>query len=178
MNRTFCRNMPTRSVIRWYFDRMSQYSNKFKFAVAFTVLCGSQALAAPAITSVVNAARNIYLNSPIAAGAIFVIYGSGLGPVNLSIASSPFQSTSLNGTSVAVTVGSTTVNALMYYTSATQVAALLPSNAPFGSGSFTVTYNGSTSEPVFQGVGPSNFAIFTVDSTGGGPAIVTYPITA
>jgi hypothetical protein len=33
---------------------------------------------------------------------------------------------------VAVTVGSTTVNALMYYTSDKQVAALLPSNTPTG----------------------------------------------
>src|SRR5437868_3045086 len=45
--------------------------------------------AAPAITSVQNAASNIVPglpNSGIAQGAIFVIKGSGLGPANISIA--------------------------------------------------------------------------------------------
>jgi uncharacterized protein (TIGR03437 family) len=155
--------------------RVTSLPRTLTFAALTMILIWSPCLADPTITSVANAASNIYLNSPIAAGAIFVIYGSGLGPANLSVASSPFQSTNLSGTSVAVMVGSTTVDALMYYTSATQVAALLPSNTPFGSGSFTVTYNGSTGGPAFQGVGPSNFAMFTVDSTGQGAAIVTYP---
>jgi uncharacterized protein (TIGR03437 family) len=131
--------------------------------------------AAPSITGVANAAANIPFNYPIAQGAIFVIYGSGLGPVNISVASSPFQSTALSGTSVSVTVGGTTVNALMYYTSATQVAGLLPSNTPTGSGTWTVTYNSQTSAAITHGVGPNSFGIFTVDSSGQGAAIVTYP---
>jgi uncharacterized protein (TIGR03437 family) len=44
----------------------------------------------------------------------------------------------LSGASVAVTVGSATVNALMYYTSDKQVAALLPSNTPTGALAFLV----------------------------------------
>jgi uncharacterized protein (TIGR03437 family) len=131
--------------------------------------------AAPTITGVANAAANIPFNYPVAHGAIFVIYGSGLGPATTSVASMPFQSTTLNGTSVAVTAGGTTVNALLYYTSATQVAALLPSNTPTGSGSWTVTYNSQTSAAVTHGVGPNSFGIFTVDSSGQGTAIVTYP---
>src|SRR5215472_457942 len=97
--------------------------------------------AVPAITSVANAASNITFNSPVAQGTVFVIKGSGLGPASISVASAPFQSTTLNGTSVTVAVGSTTINALMYYTSDAQVAALLPSNTPTGAGTFTVTYN-------------------------------------
>ena len=54
----------------------------------------------------------------------------------------------MGGTSVSVTVGSTTVSAPMYYTSATQVAALLPSNTPTGSGTLTVTYSGTASAAV------------------------------
>jgi uncharacterized protein (TIGR03437 family) len=131
--------------------------------------------AAPGISSVANAATNRGFASPIAQGSIFVIKGSGLGPTNISIAPAAFQSTSLSGTSVAVTVGTTTVNALMYYTSATQVAALLPSNTPTGAGMFTVTYNNQTSNPVGHGIAPSNVGIFTIDSSGQGPGIVTYP---
>ena len=102
----------------------------------------------PQITGVENAASNIppgLPNAGIAQGAIFSVYGSGLGPANLATAPAAFQSTTLSGTSVAVTVGSTTVNALMYYTSDGQVAALLPSSTPTGAGSVTVTYNGQTS---------------------------------
>jgi uncharacterized protein (TIGR03437 family) len=131
--------------------------------------------AAPTITGVGNAASNRLFASPIAQGAIFIIQGSGLGPANISIASAAFQSTTLSNTSVSVTVGTRTVSALMYYTSATQVAALLPSNTPTGTGQFTVTYNGQTSSPVGHGVVISNVGIFTLDSSGQGPGIVTYP---
>ena len=133
---------------------------------------------APTISSVENAASNIppgLPNAGIAQGAIFVVYGSALGPANISIAPTPFQSTSLSNTSVAVTVGATTVNALMYYTSAGQVAALLPSNTPAGLGSITVAYNGQTSAPSPITVVSNNVGVFTIDSSGQGPGIVTYP---
>jgi uncharacterized protein (TIGR03437 family) len=127
------------------------------------------------ITSVANAASNIPFNSPVAQGAVFVIKGSGLGPADISVATAPFQNTNLSGTSVAVTVGSTTVNGLMYYTSDKQVAALLPSNTPTGAGSFTVTFSGQTSAAVGHGITASNVGILTLDSSGQGPAIITYP---
>ncbi|MGH9719686.1 MAG: hypothetical protein ACRD8O_05700 [Bryobacteraceae bacterium] len=130
--------------------------------------------AAPTITSVANAASNLTFNSPLSQGAIFVIKGSGLGPANISIAPAAFQSTTLSNTSVAVTVGTTTVNAPMYYTSEGQVAALLPSNTPTGTGIFTVTYNGQTSSPFNRNIAVNNLGIFTIDSSGQGPGIVTY----
>src|SRR5215472_5232344 len=104
--------------------------------------------AQPTVTAAENAAS--YLapglpNSAIAQGAIFVVYGSGIGPANTVVAPTPFQSTTLSNTSVAVTVGGNTMNAPMYYSSGAQVAALLPSNTPIGTGTITVTYNGQTS---------------------------------
>src|SRR5579885_1517467 len=125
--------------------------------------------AAPNVAAVGNAASNLTFNSPIAQGAIFVIYGTGLGPDAISISSTPFKSTTLSGTSVAVTVGTTTVNALMYYTSATQVAALLPSNTPTGTGTITVTYNGQASATAPISVVANNLGVFSTDSTGSGP---------
>jgi uncharacterized protein (TIGR03437 family) len=132
----------------------------------------------PTITSIQNAASNIPAGLPnagIAQGAIFAVYGAALGPPALSIAPSPFQTTSLSGTSVAVAVGGTTVNAPLYYTSAGQVAALLPSNTPAGSGTVTVTYNGTAGPAAPVTVVPNNVGIFTVASNGMGPGVVTYP---
>ena len=120
-----------------------------------------------------NAASNIAFNALLAQGAIFILKGSGLGPADISIAPAALQSTSLSGTSVAVTLGTTTVNALMYYTSASQVTALLPSNTPTGAGMFTVTYNGQTSNSIGHTVVANNLGIFTIDSSGQVQAIVT-----
>ena len=162
------RSMPSSSVRR---------PNRVLRLAYFVVLaCGgiSRLFAAPVITSVANAASNIALNAPLAQGAVFVLKGTGLGPANISLAPAAFQSTSLSGTSVAVTVGDTTVNALMYYTSDSQVAALLPSSTPTGSGSFTVTYDGQISNSMGHTIVASNLGILTIDSTGQGPAVVTF----
>ncbi len=157
--------------------------NQTAFLAILTMGQVAPLCAAPVITSVTNAASNIDILLPsgaIAPGSIFIIKGTGLGPANLTIAPTPFQSTSLSGTSVAIaSQGSTTVNALMYYTSDTQIAALLPSNAPLGAASIgvTVTYNGQSS-PVLRisrGFARSALGLFTVDSSGRGPALVTYP---
>lgn len=124
-----------------------------------------------------NAASNtpsILPNGSIAQGGIFVVKGNGMGPADLSIASKPFQSTSLSGTSATITVNNVTVNALMHYTSDKQMAALLPSNTPTGAGTITVTYNGQVSPAARFGFISNNLGIFTVDSSGRGPGIITY----
>src|SRR5579864_4685619 len=134
--------------------------------------------AAPAITKVTNAASNTDPRMPnggIAQGAVFVVYGTGLGPTSIVVAPTAFQATTLSNTSVAVTVGGTTVNTPMYYTSATQVAALLPSKTPTGAGTITVTYNGQASAKAPISVVASNLGVLTIDSSGAGPAILTYP---
>ena len=130
------------------------------------------------VTAVVNSASGLIQglpNSGIAPGSIFLVVGSNLGPSTLVTATTAFQSTNVGGTSVSVVVGSTTVNALMYYTSATQVAALLPSNTPTGSGTLTLTYNGSASASVAVSVVQNNVGLFTLAQDGQGVAIVTYP---
>jgi uncharacterized protein (TIGR03437 family) len=143
-----------------------------------TGLTTLQVFNGPIITNVSNAASNITAalpNAGIAQGSIFTIYGSGLGPANISLASAAFTNTALSGTSVAVTVAGTTVNALMYYTSAGQVAALLPSNTPTGTGTIAITYNGTTGPASPITVVTSNVGVFTLDQTGSGPGIVTFP---
>jgi uncharacterized protein (TIGR03437 family) len=142
----------------------------------------SGAASAPTITNVENAAGEVSQGLPnagIAQGSVFILVGTGMGPLNLLVSPAPFQSTSLGGTSVSITVGGASVNALMYYTSATQVAALLPSNTPVGTGTVSVTYTNNANTQVGAAVPISvvanNLGIFTVDSSGQGPGIVTYP---
>jgi uncharacterized protein (TIGR03437 family) len=132
---------------------------------------------APVISLVANAASYNPAglpNAPIAQGAIFVIKGNNLGPAAISIAPAAFQKTTLSGTSVTVTVGGTTVSPLMYYTSAGQIAALLPSNTPTGTGTVSVTYNNVPGPAVPITVTQNNLGIFTVSSDGAGAGIVTY----
>src|SRR5690349_23146531 len=65
-------------------------------------------------------------NAGIAQGSMFVIFGSGMGPAVLQqVSSFPLPKT-LAGTSVQVTAANgTKVDAIMVYTSAGQVAAIL-----------------------------------------------------
>jgi uncharacterized protein (TIGR03437 family) len=137
-----------------------------------------QVFSGPVISNVKNAASNLSAGLPnagIAQGAIFVLTGTSLGPSTISIASNAFQSNTLSGTSISATVAGTTVAPTLYYTSATQVAALLPSNTPLGTGNITVTYNGTVGLPAPITVVQNNVGIFTASSDGFGAGIVTYP---
>ena len=107
----------------------------------------------------------------IARGSMFVIFGQRLGPATLNIINSFPLPLALDGTSIKVTVGTTTVDAYLIYTSAAQVAAILPSSTPTGNGTLTLTYNG-TSAPLQIRVVGSSFGVFAVNQAGSGPGIV------
>ncbi|MBI3695803.1 MAG: hypothetical protein HY238_13310 [Acidobacteria bacterium] len=148
----------------------------FRYLCLLTLAAGPALAQQPNVALIVNAASNVrpgLPNSPIAEGAMFVIYGSTLGPSNIVVANSFPLKTDLAGTSIKVTVGSTTVNAIMYYTLATQVAAILPSSTPPGSGTLTVTYNGQTSAAAPIVVVRNNIGLFTINQAGSGEGVVT-----
>jgi uncharacterized protein (TIGR03437 family) len=114
-------------------------------------------------------------NSAIAQGSIFTIFGSNLGPTTyVQVDSFPLPTAppGLAGTSISVTVGSTTVNAIMLWTLNTQVAAVLPSNTPVGAGTVRLTYNGQTSAPAPITVVARSFGIFALNQAGSGPGII------
>jgi uncharacterized protein (TIGR03437 family) len=139
------------------------------------LLLASTALAQPVISSggIVNAASSLPPGLPggaLAQGSLFVIYGSGLGPGALESSRFPLFST-LAGTSVNVSVGGVTKSALLVYTSSTQVAALLPSSTPTGTGTLSVTYNGQTSGTAAIRVRSSSFGLFTLNQGGFGPVV-------
>jgi len=111
----------------------------------------------------------------IAQGSYFFIKGTNLGPSTGVLFSGPAAYTmgvDLAGTRVRVAVGSSTVDAFPYYTSAAQVNVLLPSTTPIGSGTVTVFYNGGQATfPIT--VVRAAYGIFTLNSAGSGPAVVT-----
>ena len=81
----------------------------------------------------VNSANNSAdYSTTIAQGSLFVVFGENLGPAGLvEVSAFPLPKT-LAGTSITVTSGSATLDCPMIYTSAAQVAAILPSNTPAG----------------------------------------------
>src|SRR5579863_1904504 len=130
---------------------MSRVSVK---AIAVLVIAFPVAAAAgPVINNVLNNYSYIqagFPNAGIAPGTIFTIFGAGLsnplsGPLQLESSAGKGIPTTLAGATISVTVGGKTVTPGMYYAIPSQIAAVLPSNTPTGSGTVTVAYNNATS---------------------------------
>jgi uncharacterized protein (TIGR03437 family) len=139
----------------------------------------------PTITSVQNNYGLIVPGLPnygIAPGSLFIIKGTNLASIPIS--SVTLQSSggsgiplTLNGASVTVVVNGTTVHPGLYYAGSTQIAAVLPSATPVGTGSVTVTYNGTTSAPATLTVVASALGLDTYYGTGSGLGVATNPST-
>jgi uncharacterized protein (TIGR03437 family) len=134
----------------------------------------------PTIASVVNNYSYIptgFPNSGIAPGSIFLIFGSGMSAtppvVALASSASPGIPKTLEGATLSVSVGGTTVQPAMYYATPTQIAAVLPSNTPTGSATITVTYNGATSNAFQFQVVPYALGINTYYGSGSGLILAT-----
>ncbi len=145
------------------------------FVLTFLLAAGA-AIAQPRITGIQNNYSYLIPGTPnfaIAQGSIFVLYGSGMAPAGLlQQAFNPALSRNLGGVSIKVTVAGTTTEAIPYYVSPTQIAAILPSATPTGSGTMTVTYNGQTSPTFALTVVRSAFGILTLGGNGLGTAAV------
>jgi uncharacterized protein (TIGR03437 family) len=135
--------------------------------------------ATPSIAGIFNAASWApagMANGDIAQGSIFVVTGTGLGPATLQqVTSYPLPTTAgIGGTSMQAVINSQAFDCIMIYSSANQVAAIMPSRAVIGTGSLTLTYQGSqTTFPVK--VVAASFALFTVNERGSGPGVITDP---
>ena len=130
----------------------------------------------PSITAIENNYSYTLPSVPnygIAPGSLFVIFGSNLSTVTVPVLQSsaaPGVPLTLNGVSVSVSVNGTTASVPLYYVSATQIAGVLPSNVPAGSGTITVTNNGQAGAPAPFKVVSSNFGILSANSRGYGTA--------
>jgi uncharacterized protein (TIGR03437 family) len=125
--------------------------------------------------AVVNAASFMPPRLPggaIAQGSIFSIFGTRLGPsTGVQVSAFPLG-TSLSNISIIVTQGSTVVNAIPLYVSASQINAIMPSNAPVGTASLRVLNGNSPSNPMPVVISANAFGIFTALGTGLGPGIL------
>jgi uncharacterized protein (TIGR03437 family) len=144
------------------------------FMFAGLILSGT-ANAAFTISSVTNAASRVPAGLPsygVAQGAVFSVTGTGVGQDPPTQASFPLPTSGgLNGVSMKVAVGSTTVDAIMVFVSANEVDAILPSNTPLGNGTVTVNNGGVTATAPITVV-QSAFGIFTTSPyTGLGQAL-------
>lgn len=148
-----------------------------KIFPAFLLFCAGVLHAQPYINyrGIVNAASFMPQGpsgSEIAQGSIFSIFGSGLGPSGSTPASQFPLQTSLANVSVTVTQGSTSVNALPIGVTPGQLDVIMPSNAPIGRVSITVTSSGAASNPVTATVAQSSFGIFSIGGSGFGPGVL------
>ncbi|HWQ52580.1 MAG TPA: cellulase family glycosylhydrolase [Bryobacteraceae bacterium] len=123
----------------------------------------------PRITAVVNAATNEPV--PVSPGAVVVVWGTDLGPLelaNMSVTSEGTVENLLAGTRILFDG----VAAPLIYSSATQVAAVAPySIATGGQTTVQAEYQGVRSEPYIATTAPATPGIFSLDSSGKGPGV-------
>ena len=114
-------------------------------------------------------------NYGIAPGSIFVIIGTNLSSAQSPVLQSsapPGLPTTLNQTTVSVKVNGVVTTPALYYASANQVAAVLPSTTPVGNGTLTVSVNGQPSAPAAIQVVASAVGLDTLYGAGVGAGIV------
>jgi uncharacterized protein (TIGR03437 family) len=119
----------------------------------------------------VNAAS--FQQGVISPGEIITVFGTGLGPATLAlfVPTSPTIPTALpaSGAATLVTIGG--IPAPLIYTSATQIAAIVPYTVTGPSAGVVVTYGAQPPSLVFTvGVAPTDTGVFTISSSGQGQA--------
>ncbi len=140
---------------------------------ALILIFPATALAQPVINAVTNNFGGPLPGLPnygIAPASTFVIYGSAMCddvPLAVQTSSGSGLPHTLNGMEIFVNVKGVVTTPHIYYAIPTQVAAVLPSTTPVGTGTITVKYKGQT------GVAPitvtkSAFGILTANGAGSG----------
>lgn len=118
------------------------------------------------IGAVVDAASQRAI--PLSPGKIVVIYGTGMGPAQL-VTNQPqggAYSTQAAGTAVSFNG----IPGPVLYTSATQVAAIVPYGITGDTAQVTVSYQGATSAAFTVPVAPAAPSLFSTNGTGAGQA--------
>ena len=135
---------------------------------------GGGATGPPAITAIQNNSSGISPGFPsygIAPSSIFIVIGTGLADPGTPVLQDSSQAggipLSLHGASISVTVNGVTTHPGIYYTSPTQIAAVLPTSTPVGTGTLTVTYNGVASNAATMVVVPAALGINTYNTNSG-----------
>ncbi len=136
---------------------------------------------APLILAVMNNSSQIpdgFPNSGIAPSTLFIIQGTGLADPGTPVLQDTTKGLplTLDGASISVTVNGVTTNPPIYYTSPTQIAAVLPAKTPVGSGTITVTHNGVPSTPATINVVANALGFNSYNGSGIAQDAVTYAL--
>jgi len=125
---------------------------------------------------VIQRTVNNYSYSHVAQGSLFTIFGCGMATPGVQAVlqdSTKGLPQTLNGASVSVTVGGVTTHPAIYYATATQMAAVLPSSIPTGAGTVMVTYNNTAGSAAAIDVWPAAFGFDSIDESGSGTGVAT-----
>jgi len=158
---------------------------RFLLLVSLAIPAFSAIVLDPA--SVSNAGSFIpstYPNGGVTRGGTFIVKAAigstPLGVCGVTVASKFPIATNMGGTSMKITVGGTSVDVPMIYVVATgpctttgidQLAGIVPSNTPTGTGTLTVSYNGQSGTAPITVV-DRGFGFFTINQGGTGAAII------
>ena len=112
-------------------------------------------------------------NGGLPRGGLFTVFGRNLGPRNAATADAFPLSTNLAGVRLQIIKGTQTFDAYPVFVSAGQINAILPSTVSPGKAVLRLQFNTSTSNIIPVDIVQSNFGIFSINSGGYGPAIVT-----
>lgn len=125
------------------------------------------ALTSVTLSAVTNAASGI--QGPLSPGEIVAVYGSGMGPTQLTAFSLDSQ-----GRIARVLAGTRVLfndsPAPLLYSSASQISAIVPYSLAGDTVRVSVEYQGQVSDPITVPVARSAPGIFTLDSSGRGQA--------
>ena len=113
---------------------------------------GAAASTGPAVSQTLNNSSGTPPGMPnygIAPSSLFVVKGSNLADPGTPTLQNSLNGLplTLNGASITVVVNGVTTHPALYYTSPTQLAAVLPAATPVGTGTLTVNYKGANSTP-------------------------------
>jgi len=170
--------------LRWLFLLRGVFARPSGSVPAAAFLLAVSVFAQPPLIfnrGIFNAASFVPAGIPggaIARGSIFSLFGARLGPTPPANANSFPLGTTLSGVAINVVQGSTTVSAIPLYVSASQINAIMPSNAPLGTASIQVVVNGSGGNLHPVRIASSDFGIFTARGIGIGPGILQNFIAA
>lgn len=121
----------------------------------------------PTVNAVANGASN--QTGAVAGGEIVVIFGSGLGPVQLVAASGSGSAPPQQLGGVTVLVSGTPAS--LIYVSAGQLSAIIPNGITGASAQVVVEYQSLSSAPVTVPLTVASPALFTANSSGSGQAL-------
>lgn len=125
----------------------------------------------PVVSEILNN-YGLTITGTVAQGAIFILMGTNLADQETTTLQNVPLQTNLRIVQIRIVVGGTTTFASLYYALKTQLAGILPSTTPVGTGTVAVINNGKASSTRQITVVRSVLGVLTLNGAGTGAAAV------